>query len=91
LAILALTSADCACRWRCNTDREPPLTYSRDGKRQTGRRATDLAYWDAVAALGTPADLTDWTHCVDDDGNQLSTAERTERRDTFLRATLDNL
>jgi aminoglycoside phosphotransferase (APT) family kinase protein len=58
---------------------------------QAGRRAPDLAYWDAVAALGTPADLTDWTHCVDEDGNQLSTAERTKRRDTFLRVALDNL
>lgn len=48
-------------------------------ERERGRAATNLAYWDAVAALHTPADL--------DDGEPALTA----RRDAFLRAALDRL
>jgi aminoglycoside phosphotransferase (APT) family kinase protein len=42
----------------------------------SGRRATTIAYWDAVAALNTPTDLG---------------PQATARRDEFLRAALDRL
>ncbi|MGH2368846.1 MAG: phosphotransferase family protein [Chloroflexota bacterium] len=60
-------------------------------QRESGRLATNLAYWDAVAALHTPADLDDWEPRFDEEGNQLSSAATTARRDAFLRAALDQL
>lgn len=45
-----------------------------------GTRAADVAYWDAVAALNTRTELTDWT-----------VLGATDRRDAFLRAALANL
>ena len=46
-----------------------------------GRRADDIAYWDAVAALNTRTDFD----------AQESAAGATERRDAFLRAALKGL
>ncbi len=60
-------------------------------QRESGREATNLAYWDAVAALHTPADLDDWEPGFDEEGNQLSSAAITARRDAFLREALDQL
>ena len=48
---------------------------------EMGRKATDLAYWDALAALNTPADLD----ALDESFG------RTDRRDAFLRAAVDQL
>lgn len=45
-----------------------------------GRRAADIAYWDAVAALNTRTDLD----ALDGEG-------ATERRDAFLRSALEGL
>ncbi len=54
--------------------------YVLDGwQRESGRRATNVAYWDAVAALQTSADLDDWEPGF------------TARRDAFLREALDRL
>jgi hypothetical protein len=35
--------------------------------------------------------LTDWEPCFDVDGDEISPAERTRRREAFLRAALDDL
>jgi hypothetical protein len=60
-------------------------------QRESGRDATNVAYWDAVAALNTPTNLDDWEPGFDDRGNRLSSAALTERRDAFLREALDRL
>jgi hypothetical protein len=59
-------------------------------EREAGVRATDVAYWDAVAALNTPTVLDGWPG-YDDQGRPLDTAAVTKRRDAFLRAALDRL
>ena len=62
------------------------------GWQHKGRRhATDVPYWDAVAALNTPADLVDWEPGFDDQSNELSGSAITERRVGVLRAALDRL
>ncbi|MFC7623075.1 aminoglycoside phosphotransferase family protein [Microlunatus sp. GCM10028923] len=50
-------------------------------ERQAGRRATSVAYWDAVAALNTPTDFEGW-HQVE---------VITRRREEFLRSALARL
>lgn len=60
-------------------------------QRESGRQATDVPYWDAVAALHTPADLDDWEPGFDEQGNRLAAPAVTARRDAFLRAALDRL
>ena len=73
------------------------LTYGADPdpvlqgwEREAGLRATNVAYWDAVAALNTPTVLDGWPG-YDDQGRPLDVAAVTARRDTFLRAALDRL
>lgn len=67
-------------------------THVLDGwQRESGREATNLAYWDAVAALHTPADLDNWEPVFDGQGTRLSSSAVTDRRDAFLRAALDQL
>jgi hypothetical protein len=51
-------------------------------KEESGQDPGPLAYWDLVAALNTPADLTRWAPRL---------PQATERRDRFLRAVLDGL
>ena len=59
-------------------------------QRESGREATDVPYWDAVAAVHTPTDLEEWgTFGFDEQGQPLASGERTGRRDAFLRAALD--
>jgi aminoglycoside phosphotransferase (APT) family kinase protein len=53
---------------------------------EMGRRAADIAYWDAVAALNTRTDEAPAS--LDD---QEGAASATERRDAFLRAALKGL
>lgn len=48
----------------------------------SGREAEDIAYWDLVAALNTPTDLSRWAPTL---------PEATENRDAFLRAALARL
>ena len=60
-------------------------------QRESGQQATNLAYWDAVAALHTPTDLDDWEPCFDDQGHEIDWPAKTKRRDAFLRAALDRL
>ncbi len=55
-----------------------------------GTAASDLPYWDAVAALNTPTDLTGWPG-FDDDGRPLSAGDVTARRDAFLASALDGI
>ena len=59
-------------------------------QQQSGRRATNLAYWDAVAALNTPTDLDGWPG-FDTDGLPLSPRSVTRRRDDFLRTAVESL
>lgn len=51
-------------------------------KQESGQDPGPLAYWDLVAALNTPADMTRWAYRL---------PQATERRDRFLRAVLDRL
>jgi aminoglycoside phosphotransferase (APT) family kinase protein len=61
-------------------------------QRESGREATDVPYWDAVAAVHTPTELEDWgPFGFDEQGKPLASGERTGRRDAFLRAALDQL
>nr|WP_165553695.1 aminoglycoside phosphotransferase family protein [Kribbella capetownensis] len=57
-------------------------------RRQAGRAATSVPYWDAVAALNTPTVMHGFPGFADD-GSPLDAAAVTERRDAFLRAALD--
>jgi aminoglycoside phosphotransferase (APT) family kinase protein len=57
---------------------------------QAGHAAADVAYWDAVAALNTHADMEDWTG-LDDEGNPARPSLGRERRDAFLRSAVDEL
>jgi hypothetical protein len=50
-----------------------------------------VAYWDAVAALNTPADLDGWGPSWDDNGLPNDAASVTARRDAFLRTAVDEL
>lgn len=59
-------------------------------QRESGRAATHVAYWDAVAALNTPTELHGWPG-FDDQGFPLDEPAVTRRRDTFLRDALDRL
>jgi aminoglycoside phosphotransferase (APT) family kinase protein len=59
-------------------------------ERERGREATNVAYWDIVAALNTPADMAGWPG-FDDHGKPVAHDVVAQRRDTFLRAALDNL
>lgn len=69
-------------------------THVRDGwQQEMGREATDLPYWDVVAAVHTPTELND-QNCepgFDADGNKISYTAITKRRDAFLRDALDQL
>lgn len=49
---------------------------------ESGRDPGPLPYWDLVAALNTPADMTRWAYRL---------PQATRRRDRFLRAVLDSL
>jgi Ser/Thr protein kinase RdoA (MazF antagonist) len=67
-------------------------THVLDGwQRESGHEATNLAYWDAVAALHTPTHLDDWEPGFDQKGTRLRSGVLTERRDIFLRTALDQL
>jgi aminoglycoside phosphotransferase (APT) family kinase protein len=57
---------------------------------QSGREATDVAYWDAVAGVTTPTEI-DRLPSFDDRGRPLDASAVTARRDAFLRAALDRL
>jgi Phosphotransferase enzyme family len=59
-------------------------------QQQAGRAANAVPYWDAVAALNTPTVMDGWPGFASD-GSPLDAAAVTERRDTFLRAALDQL
>lgn len=58
-------------------------------ERQAGRSATALPYWDAIAALNTPAELHGFLGFAH--GSPLDTKAVTKRRDVFLSAALDRL
>ena len=57
-----------------------------------GRPATDVAYWDVVAALSTPPDMGWFPDAIAGQGRPDLTRELLlRRRDEFLRAALDRL
>ena len=56
---------------------------------RAGLVAPDVAYWDVVASLSTPPDLSEWQSNIADQGRpDLDGATLTARRDEFLRAAL---
>jgi aminoglycoside phosphotransferase (APT) family kinase protein len=58
----------------------------------TGREPTDLAYWDVVAALATPADLGWFVEATHEQGRPDLTREiMVARRDEFLESAIDRL
>lgn len=59
-------------------------------QREAGREAAAVPYWDAVAALNTPTMMQGWEG-FDDDGSPLDASAVSARRDTFLRAALNQL
>ena len=61
-------------------------------QRQAGKAADAMAYWDLVAALTTPTDMGQWLPVAHQYGRgDLDQATLMDRRDTFLRAALDQL
>lgn len=62
-------------------------------QRASGRQATDVAYWDAVAALNTPTDVSaGFTPVAFDESSELlDKSAVNDRRDEFLRRALDQL
>jgi hypothetical protein len=60
-------------------------------QRESGRQATNVAYWDTVAAVYSPAVLDDYEPGFDDQGHEIDWPAKTKRRDAFLRAALDRL
>jgi aminoglycoside phosphotransferase len=57
-----------------------------------GRPADETAYWDVVACLSTPPDLTAWETTIQDQGRpDLDGPTLTARRDELLRDALDRL
>ena len=57
-----------------------------------GHAAENVAYWDAVAALNTRADMTGFLPTIHEAGRTDMNGRRlTERRDAFLRAALESL
>lgn len=57
-------------------------------QQHAGLAATDVPYWDAIAALNTPTVMNGWSGFADD-GEALDTSAVTERRDAFLRNALE--
>jgi aminoglycoside phosphotransferase (APT) family kinase protein len=62
----------------------------RGWRRESGRDAEAMPYWDAIAALNTPTELQGWPGFADD-GSRLDAAAITGRRDAFLQAALDRM
>ena len=60
-------------------------------QRESGRQATNVAYWDVVAAANSPAILDDYEQGFDDQGHEIDWPTKTRRRDAFLREALDRL
>jgi aminoglycoside phosphotransferase (APT) family kinase protein len=59
-------------------------------EQQSGQPAANVAYWDAVAALNTPTELTDWPG-FGADGHELGPGGVTRRRDDFLEIAVETL
>lgn len=59
-------------------------------QQQAGRAATNVPYWDAVAALNTPATMDGWPG-FDSHGRSLHSPAVANRRDAFLRDAIDKL
>ncbi len=69
-----------------------PATVLDGWHEATGREPDNGAYWDVVAALNTPADLSAFVSASHKNGRpDLDAATMNERRDSFLRAALDRL
>ncbi|HUR49006.1 MAG TPA: aminoglycoside phosphotransferase family protein [Acidimicrobiales bacterium] len=61
-------------------------------ERASGRRAENVPYWDVVAALNTPADMSAYEESMSSAGRpDLKGRALTERRDAFLMAALERL
>lgn len=69
---------------------EAPEHVRAGWERQSGWQATDMPYWDIVAALNTPVILGGWPG-FGTDGSVLPVPAVTARRDAFLSAALSQL
>lgn len=58
---------------------------------ESGRPFTQMAYWDVVAAVNSPANLDDYEPGFDDQGLEIEWLTKNKRRDAFLRYALDRL
>lgn len=69
---------------------DTPEEVLRGWQDQAGREAGSVSYWDGVAALNTPTELSGFPGFTAD-GSRLDTAAVTQRRDAFLVTALDGL
>jgi len=69
---------------------DAPEDVLRGWQDEAGREAGSVSYWDAIAALNTPTELSGFPGFTGD-GNRLGTAAVTQRRDAFLRTALDGM
>lgn len=69
---------------------DAPAEVLRGWQDQAGREAGTVSYWDAIAALNTPTELSGFSGLTGD-GSRLDTAAVSQRRDAFLRTALDGL
>lgn len=58
---------------------------------QSGQAPTNMAYWDLVACVYSPAVLDDYESGFDDHGREIDWTAKTRRRDAFLRDALQRL
>lgn len=62
------------------------------GRGRCGGQGRGIAYWDAVAALNSPADMVDFVSSMREAGRaDLDGPTLTARRDAFLQAAHDRL
>jgi hypothetical protein len=69
---------------------DAPEDVLRGWQDQAGREAGSVSYWDAIAALNTPTELSGFPGFTGA-GSRLDTAAVTQRRDAFLRTALGGL
>jgi hypothetical protein len=60
-------------------------------QRESGQPATNVAYWDVVAAAYSPTLLDDYEPGFNEHGHEIDWPTKTKRRDAFLRKALDKL
>lgn len=70
---------------------DAPAPVLEGWERESGRRASNMAYWDVVAAAYSPVILNDFEAGFGGGGHEIGASVKTERRDRFLRVALERL